>query len=283
LIYVATDSTADLPEKWLEAYGINVIPLNLHFGEEILKEGEEIWAEEFYYRLPIEAYLPATSEPSPEEFIAFYRKFAGPGDTVISIHLSGRLSKTVRSARAAAKALQDEMEILVVDSRMVSMALGLIVLEAAEALAQGKSREEILSRIKYVQKNLVVYFTVGDLENLSRTGRIDEFPSCLGSLVNAKPVLTIEKGRIIAVDKIRGNLGRIHRRLLELTRERLGSTPAKIFILHAGALDEAKRMEEAAKEFFTGNGLQIVPIGPVVGAHTGSGAFGLVALAVPEG
>ncbi len=280
MIYIATDSTADLPEKWIDAYGLKVIPLNLHFGEEILKEGEEIWAEEFFYRLPLEAYLPVTSEPSPEEFIAFYRGFAGPGDTVISIHLSGKLSKTVRSARAAAKALRDEMEILVIDSRMVSMALGMIVLEAAGALAQGKSRKEILDRIKYVQKNLVVYFTVGDLENLSRTDRIGELPSCFGSLVNAKPVLTIEKGRVIAVDKIRGNLGRIHRRLLELTKERIGSTPAKIFILHAGALDEAKRMEEAAKEYFAAGGINIVSIGPVVGAHTGPGAFGLVALAV---
>ena len=152
------------------------------------------------------------------------------------------------------------------------MALGLIVLEAAEALAQGKSREEILSRIKYVQKNLVVYFTVGDLENLSRTGRIDEFPSCLGSLVNAKPVLTIEKGRIIAVDKIRGNLGRIHRRLLELTRERLGYAGEDLY-------PSCRRWSKQngwkrRPRVFTGNGLQIVPIGPVVGAHTGSGAFG---------
>ncbi|HHU81791.1 MAG TPA: DegV family protein [Firmicutes bacterium] len=284
MIYIATDSTADLPDKWIETCGLKIIPLNLHFGEEILKEGEEIWAEEFYYRLPLEAYLPATSEPSPEEFIDFYRGFAGPGDTVISIHLSGRLSKTVRAAREAAKALQDEVEILVIDSRTVSMALGMIVLEAVEALARGKSLQEILDRIEYVKENLVVFFTVGDLENLSRTGRIGELPSCFGNLVNSKPVLTIEKGRVIAVDKIRGNLGRIHRRLLELTKERIGSLPAKIIVLHAGALDEAKRMEEAAKEFFaagTAGGISIIPIGPVVGAHTGPGAFGLVALAVP--
>lgn len=282
MIYIATDSTADLPDKLIEKYGVKIIPLNLHFGEETLKEGEEIWAEEFFNRLPMEAYLPATSEPTPEEFVAFYRGFAGPGDTVISIHLSGRLSKTVRSARAAAKELQDEMEILVIDSRMVSMALGMIVIEAAEALAQGKNLQEILGRVEYVKENLVVFFTVGDLENLSRTGRLEEFPSCLGSLVNAKPVLTIDKGRVIAVEKIRGNLGRIHRRLLELTKERLGSSPAKIFILHAGALDEARRVEETAKEIFTTGKFSIVPIGPVVGAHTGPGAFGLVALAVPE-
>jgi DegV family protein with EDD domain len=232
--------------------------------------------------LPLEAYLPATSEPSPEEFVDFYRGFARPGDTVISIHLSGKLSKTLRSARAAAKMLQDEIEILVIDSRAVSMALGMIVIEAAEALARGKSRQEILDRIEYVKTNLVVFFTVGDLENLSRTGRIGELPSCFGNLVNAKPVLTIEKGRIIAVDKVRGNLGRIHRRLLELTKERIGTLPAKIIILHAGALEEAKRMEEAAKEFFPAGEISIAPIGPVVGAHTGPGAFGLVALADPE-
>lgn len=282
MIYIATDSTADLPEKWVDKYGVKVIPLNLHFGEETLKDGEEIWAEEFFNRLLMEAYLPATSEPSPEEFVAFYRKFARPGDTVISIHLSGKLSKTVRSARVAAKMLRDELKILVIDSRAVSMALGMIVIEAAEALAQGKSLQEILARIDYVKKNVVIFFTVGDLENLSRTGRFEELPPCLGSLLNAKPVLTIEKGRVIAVDKIRGNLGRIHRRLLELTKERLGSSPAKIIILHADALDEAKRMEEMAEEFFGADKISIAPIGPVVGAHTGPGAFGLVALAVPE-
>ena len=78
MIYIATDSTADLPDKLIEKYGVKIIPLNLHFGEETLKEGEEIWAEEFFNRLPMEAYLPATSEPTPEEFVAFYRGFAGP-------------------------------------------------------------------------------------------------------------------------------------------------------------------------------------------------------------
>lgn len=282
MIYVATDSTADLPQRLIDRYQLKIIPLNLHFGEDILKEGEEIWAEEFYHRLSFEAYLPVTSEPSPEEFRDFYRRFAGPGDTVISIHLSGKLSKTARSARKAAKMLQDEINILVIDSRTVSMALGIIVLEAAETLAQEKSLQEILDRIEWVKENLVVFFTVSDLEHLSRTGRIGPLPPCFGNLVNIRPVLSIENGRIVAVDKVRGNLGRIHRRLLELTTKKIGTLQAKITILHAGAWEEAKRMEEAAKDLFGIDEISIAPIGPVVGAHTGPGAFGLVALAFPQ-
>lgn len=281
LIRIATDSTADLPLKYIDRYQIAVIPLNLHFGEDILKDGEEIWAEEYYRRLTMEAFPPFTSQPSPHEFQEFYRKIAGPEDTIISIHISGKLSETVKSARLAAEQLQKERRVVVVDSETVSMALGLMVLEVAKTLEHEQDLEKILDRIAWLKKNMAVFFTVESLEHLSRTGRIGDFSVEAGHFLHSKPILSIENGLVVPVDKVRGNLGRIHRRLLQLARERLGSARAKIIILHGDALEDAKKIEELSKEFFMETEITIATIGPVVGVHAGPGALGLVALPLP--
>lgn len=281
MIHIATDSTADLPLKFIDRYQVAVIPQNLHFGEEVLKDGEEIWAEEFYHRLTMETFLPLTSQPSPDEFQDFYRRIAGPDDTIVSVHISSRLSDTVKSARLAAERLKNEPKVLVVDSEMVSMGLGLMVLEAAKTLEKENDLQKVLDRIAWVKKNLTVFFTVESLEHLSRTGRIGNFSASFGSLLNIKPVLSIENGQIIPVDKVRGNLGRIHRRLLQLAGERLGCARAKIVILHADAWEEAKKIEEVSREFFMETEITISTIGPVVGVHTGPRALGLVALPLP--
>lgn len=281
LIHIATDSTADLPLKYINQHRIAVIPLNLHFGEDVLKDGEEIWAEEYYRRLTMEAFPPFTSQPSPEEFQDFYRKIAGPDDIIISVHISGRLSDTVKSARLAAEKLKNERKVVVVDSETVSMALGLMVLEVAKTLEKEKELGRVLDRIAWIKKNLTVFFTVESLEHLSRTGRLGDFSAEVGNYLHIKPILSIENGLVVPVDKVRGNLGRIHRRLLQLARERLGSARAKIIILHGDALEEAKKMEEVSREFFMETEITISTIGPVVGVHTGPRALGLVALPLP--
>ena len=117
-----------MPAKVLKDYSIEVVPLNVHFGEEVLKDGEEIWAEEFYHRLKHEAILPNTSQPSPAEFARVYEALCGEAECIISIHLSEKLSGTLSSAYIAAEMVADKVPVTVIDSRVVSMGLGLIVI-----------------------------------------------------------------------------------------------------------------------------------------------------------
>lgn len=278
MVHIVTDSTADLPKKVADAYRISVMPLNLHFGEEILKDGEDIWAEEFYHRLSFEATLPTTSQPSPGEFVDLYRRIAKKGDTVVSIHLSEKLSGTINSSRLAGEMLKGEIEVIAIDSFFVTMPLSLVVLEAAKAAQEGRELEEILSRIEWTQRNMAFYFTVGSLEHLHRTGRIGKATTLLGNLLSIRPVLSIKDGLIVPVEKFRGNSNRLDRRFLDLIRADLGEDPAEVFIIHANAPDEEKRLEETCRERIPGVKVVSAIAGPIVGVHAGPGAFGLAAL-----
>ena len=278
MVHILTDSTADLPKKVADAYHISVMPLNLHFGEEILKDGEDIWAEEFYHRLSFEASLPTTSQPSPGEFVDLYRRVAKKGDTVLSIHLSEKLSGTINSSRLAGEMLKEEIEVISIDSAFVTMPFALVVLEAAKAIQKGLDLEGILSRIEWAKQHMAFYFTVGGLEHLHRTGRIGKATTLLGNLLNIRPVLSMKDGLIVPVEKFRGNSNRLDRRFLELIRADLGEDPAEAFLIHANAPDEAKRLEEACRENIPGVEVSSAIAGPIVGVHAGPGAFGLAAL-----
>jgi|SRR5690554_458153 len=278
MIHIVTDSTADLTKQLAESNNISVIPLNLHFGEEILKDGEDIWAEEFYHRLSFEATLPTTSQPSPGEFVDLYRRTAQKGDTIISIHISEKLSGTLNSSRLAAEMLQGEINVVPVDSAYVTLPLGMVVLEAARAVKEGQDLEGVLSRIKWAQENLAFSFTVGSLEHLYRTGRIGKASSLLGHLLNIRPVLSISDGLIVPVEKFRGNSNRLDRRFLDLIRTDLGGEPAVVYLIHANAPEEVKRLEEACRESIPGVEVVSAIAGPIVGVHAGPGAYGIAAL-----
>lgn len=278
MVHILTDSTADLPKKVADAHDISVMPLNLHFGEEILKDGEDIWAEEFYHRLSFEASLPTTSQPSPGEFVDLYRRIAKKGDTVLSIHLSEKLSGTINSSRLAGEILKGEIEVISIDSAFVTMPFALVVLEAAKAKEEGQDLEGILSRIEWAKQHMAFYFTVGSLEHLHRTGRIGKATTLLGNLLNIRPVLSMKDGLIVPVEKFRGNSNRLDRRFLELIRADLAEEPAEVFLIHANAIDEAKRLEEACRENIPGVEVSSAIAGPIVGVHAGPGAFGIAAL-----
>lgn len=181
-VKIVTDSTADLPEKIVSKYGIGVVPLNVHFGEEVYKDGVDIWGEEFYNKLCNEPTLPNTSQPAPGEFLKVYQQIAKPGDTIISIHISRLMSGTADSAKLAAEMMGADYRIEVVDSEHVTMSLGVLVLQAAKAAQNGESADAIMAKLTKWKKEISIFFTIKSLDYLHRTGRIGKASVFMGSL-----------------------------------------------------------------------------------------------------
>ncbi len=278
MIHIVTDSTADIPVKIINEYGIQVVPLNIHFGEEVLKDGVDIWSEEFYNRLRNEDLLPNTSQPAPGEFLTVYQRIAKPGDTIISLHISKEMSGTVGSAAIAASMLTEEVTVHVIDSRNVTLGLGAMVIKAAQMAKNGATVTAILESVDKWKKQIGVYFTVNSLEYLHRTGRIGKASALLGGLLNIKPVLAIEDGIIIPVEKVRGQFAKVAAQIVETIYQRYGAVPLQVAYLHTDLPELNSYLQKAAEARLNIGESMTNLIGPIVGAHGGPVTIGIAVL-----
>ncbi len=271
---IVTDSTADLPQVILKDMNITVVPLKVMFGDAVYREGVDITSEEFFKKLVLQEKMPTTSQPSPVEFQEVYDDLTRDGSGVISIHISSRMSGTYQAAMLAKNALPDR-EIIVIDSQLVCMALGLVVLAAARAAKDGKPRDEIIEKIRYVMKNVHTYFVVDTLDYLQKGGRIGKASALIGTMLQIKPVLTIEDGQIAAFEKIRGKSKALDR-IIEIageftqTHERL-----RCAMVHGACLEELIKFNNRLSSQVQYIENIICEIGAVVGTHAGPGTMAL--------
>ncbi|HHX76986.1 MAG TPA: DegV family protein [Firmicutes bacterium] len=274
-VRIVTDSTSDLPREFVEELDIKIVPLNVHFGEETFLDWVELKPEDFFAKLRQSDIMPRTSQPSPGDFVTAYKEVAGTGDSIISIHISDKLSGTCQSAYMARDMLKD-YDIEVINSKITAMALGYVVIEAARAAKAGKSKEEILEIINKNLEVMHIFFLVDTLEYLQKNGRIGKASAFLGGMLNVKPILSLNDGVVVPVEKVRGKT-RARKRLVELLKERIPAGKAiKGTIVHGDALEEAEELAEALKEEFEIKELIITMIGSIIGSHTGPGLLGLL-------
>lgn len=282
MVRIVTDSTSDIPQALLEEYDIKMVPLNVHIDSELYKDQVELTPEEFFKKLPLAIKLPRTSQPSPGEFKAAYSEVGSSGDSIVSIHISREMSGTYQSAIMAASMLL-ELDIEVIDSRFVSMGLGVVVLEAARAAKSGASKEEVIGIVKKVISSVSVLFCVDTLDYLEKNGRIGKAQSFLGTILHIKPVLGISDGVIVPVEKVRGKkkgLLRLAEHVREATRD---VSAINVVMLHGNAYSEAEAfLEELKNSLPVANGL-VVSVGSVVGVHSGPGVVGVVTYPAMDG
>jgi len=274
MIKIVTDSTAHLPNKLIAEYGITVVPLKVLFGENTYREGIDLSNMQFYRMLREARRLPTTTQPSAGEFRDVYARLAAEGHSIISVHLSSQLSGTVSSAETARHMLPDA-NITIIDTPWISLALGMMVVEASKAAAAGWSHEEILNLIQSLSHRMNILFVVDTLEYLQKGGRIGGAQAWMGTLLQVKPILHLHEGRIEPLDRVRTKRAAVQR-LIELAADRFGPDPvAHIAVLHANTPNEANTLTEAVRERFKPVELYQAELGPVVGAHTGPGTVGL--------
>ncbi|NPV70607.1 MAG: DegV family protein [Firmicutes bacterium] len=272
-VKIVTDSTCDLSRELLDEYDIRVVPLYVSWGEESYREGVDILPSEFYRRLQQRSNLPTTSQPSVGEFKHVYRELVGAGHTVISIHLASKLSGTYRAAVMARDAVGGDIQ--VVDSGSVSLGLGLQVLEAARAALSG-GKDEALRIVGSVMKSVRFLCVLRSLEYLKRGGRIGEVAAFLGSILNIKPVISVDHGAILAVDKVRGFGQAVTRMVDHVVAYVPKGARAVCGIMHAAARETAGRLQEEVVGRLQPVEVHVAEAGPVIGTHAGPGSIGLV-------
>lgn len=274
-IKIVTDSTADLPLSLLNQYDIHIIPLKVIFEDQIYREGMDISVQEFYSKLAQAKQLPTTSQPSPGEFQELYEKLTEDGSSVISIHISAKMSGTLQSAQMAKSNLPDR-DIRIIDSQLVTIALGLVVIAAAKAVKDDKSIDEVEKIAYEVASKVKIYFIVDSFENLQKGGRIGKATALLGTVLNIKPILTVDDGIVAPFEKIRGK-GKAIERIISLLQEYAQTnTLSYLAVFHADALNDAVNLHEKLVAQIKPCENFIGDIGAVVGTHAGSGTMGII-------
>ena len=277
-IHVVTDSGSDLPAELRQSLGIHVVPLTVQFGDEIFKDGVEISTPEFYTRLRGGSSIPSTCQPSPADFVEVYERIAEPGDTIVSIHLSSKMSGTYQSAVLASTMIDPKITVKAVDSRAASLGIGVQAVRAAQVVQAGGSVDDVLDVVQSTIDCLQVYFVVDNLEYLQKNGRIGLASALVGTLLNIKPVLTLVDGQVAPFEKIRGKATAM-KRLRELSaefRERYPERQLKAAISHADSYAEASALAELLPEMAgVDSDVILGEIGPTIGVHTGPGTIAL--------
>jgi DegV family protein with EDD domain len=270
---IVLDSTSDYPEAPERFPNMRFVPLYVRFGEEVFKDYVELGSDAFFEKLRASAVLPATSQPTPQDFLATYEELAAY-ERIFSVHVSSKVSGTLQSAELAAAELGGD-KVRVIDSLTASLAEAMLAHAIQRRLARGTTDEEIDELVARFQRESGVVFTVETLEYLQKGGRIGRAAALAGSLLNVKPILGVDEGEVVAVARVRGKqkaIAEFERRFETSTEDKAG---LRVAIAHAdapewvGTLSEIVwRVRPKAEIEFTAN------LGAVVSTHTGPGAVG---------
>ncbi len=270
---LVTDSTAYLSADLIEAHGIGVVPLHVVVGGQERREGVDVAAGEVADAL--RNFRPvSTSRPSPQAFLDVYRELAEKGaDSIVSVHISADLSSTLGSAQLAA--LQSPVPVTVIDSRSMGMAMGYAVLAGAALAARGVTAEEVADVVRARCSNATVVFYVDTLEHLRRGGRIGKANALVGSALAIKPILGLQDGAIVPLERVRTS-SRAIARLEELAVEAAGSQRVDVAVHHLDSAERAEKLAERLQSRIEGiEDFQLLELGAVVGAHVGPGTLAI--------
>ena len=275
-IKIVTDSTSDLDSSIAEDLGITIVPLNVHFGEAVFKDGIDLDTDQFFDKLINGNVFPSTSQPSLGEFVDVYKEISQPGDVIISVHVSSKLSGTINSAQQAANTLSGTVDVRIVDTQQVSMTVGLSAVGAAQAAREGKSVEECIAVAESVARRSNFFALFDTLEYLEKGGRIGKARSLIGGLLKIRPILRVEDGEIGQFSKARSrNMGML--KLEEAVRE-LGKLD-DIAIVYSTDGSEAEKLAATVKDLLPSDKSPFLTrVGPVIGTHAGPNLVAIAAI-----
>lgn len=274
MVNIITDTTAGLPAEIAARYDIPVIPQVIVFGEETYLEGIELDNAAFMQKLRTSSILPKTSAPPPDLFAEQFRRMAPSGEPILCIHPSTEVSGTVRSATVAARDFPD-LDIRVIDTRVISSPLATLVELAARWAEDGLGADEIEAKIRDLIPRCRIYFMVDTLEFLSKGGRIGGAAALLGSVLRIKPLLTFRDGRVDQFEKQRTHRRAVSR-LRELVLEQIPrDSSGHLSVMHAGVPDQAQALADDLQAQLNLPPLPILDVPPAIVTHGGPGILGV--------
>ncbi|OQY30561.1 MAG: hypothetical protein B6I38_07195 [Anaerolineaceae bacterium 4572_5.1] len=247
-IAIITDTDASLSPELAEEHGIRQAAINVHFGEKLYRTWADINDKQLFARIDADGKLPTTSAPSPGQFAEVYQAaFDNGADEIICFTVSEKISATY-SAALAAKEFIPGKPITVVDTRQLSMAQGFMVLEAAKLAKNAYSREEIINRALNVGERVHLFGALSTLKYLAMSGRVGHLTAGMANILNIKPILSIQEGKLELLEKVRTR-HKAWARVVELTENTLsGKTPEQMAIIHVAASEQAREFETLLRE-----------------------------------
>ncbi|AXI08758.1 DegV family protein [Oceanobacillus zhaokaii] len=278
-VKILADSATDLSKEHYNEFDIEMVPLTVHLDEKDYQDGVTIEPLTVYNAMR-DGKVPKTSQVSPLTFKTIFTSYAEKNQPLVYISFSSQLSGTYQTAKMMLQEVLEEYPeapIQIVDTKCASLGYGLVVLHAAKLANSGASMQEIVDDATYQAEHMVHLFTVDDLEYLYRGGRVSKTAAFVGSLLKIKPLLHVDDGKLIPLEKIRGSK-KVFGRMLDMMEER--GTDFKnqtIGICHSDDLERATQLANKVSEKFNLNidDIEIVMIGAVIGAHVGPGTIGL--------
>jgi DegV family protein with EDD domain len=272
-VALVTDFCHYLPRELAASSDLHEVSLYVHRDGNAVRESEIVDYDAYYAGLADASELPTTSQPSIGDFLAVYEPLIAAGYEIVSIHLSGGLSGTVRSAEQAREQLGEAAErVQVVDSFTACGAEGLVLLAAAAAIRAGDGADAVVERARAARADLQFLFSLDTLEYLRKGGRIGGAQAWLGSALKIKPILSLES-EIGAVERVRTNR-KAFERLVKLLEQMRSDGCDGWVVQHTHAPDQAQALVERGREIFGTDPVFVSEIGPVIGTHIGPGLLG---------
>lgn len=280
-IKVVTDSTSDLPADVAESLGIEVVPLNIHFGPDVYKDRVNLMPDTFYDKLINGNVLPTTSQPSVGEFIEVYERLGSDADGIVSVHLSEKLSGTMNSARLASQQAKAECPIEVVDTFQVSMGVGICAMEAAEAANSGGDMNQVKLSARNAVTRSQCFFMLETLEFLQKGGRIGKAQALIGNLLKIRPMLMLQEGEVHPLGRERTRRKGIAK-LVDTVKEL--APISGLAVMYSTGQDEAQTLAQNVSKFMIeGREPMMLQIGPVIGTYAGPDTLGIALISAKSG
>jgi len=275
MLHIVTDGAADLPLGWDEEFDIQLVPINIHFGEETFLQYIEMDLDSFYKKIDTGSVFPKTSQPSPHQFIEFYKTAAKEGDTILSIHVTSKLSGTYASAVSAAEELKGQYNIIPFDSAGGSVGIAFMCRAARQMERAGKSVEEIVAHLETLRDKIRVILTLDNLDYAKRSGRVGTLSAALASVLNVKPIALLDNGVINMVEKVRTRKTALER-VLQMGKEFYGDQPVHLGVVNARDPESAASLLEEAKKQFNFQDVVQSDLSVSLAINLGPGTVGLV-------
>jgi DegV family protein with EDD domain len=276
-VAVITDSLACLTKELVNQYGIRIVPLNIHFNGKIYKDWVDIDPSEAYELFLKDPESWGSSAPSPGDYLEAYREVSNQAENILCVTASARLSTTHDVAKLAREQAKDELpqtSIELVDSQLATAAEGLVALAAAQAAKAGKSLAEVVKVAEEIRGKVTFIAFLDTIRYVYRSGRIPKVAALAGSVLSIRPLLTISSGVVRFMGAVRSRESGIER-MLKMMRDKAGQRPVHVAVMHAYALDEARRLRDRVASAFNCAELWISEFSPLMGYATGTGTLGL--------
>lgn len=277
-VIIVTDSSAYLPQEMIAEYPIEVLPLTLIWEGREYRDGIDILPDEFYLRLSNSESLPKTSQVTVHQFEEMFQRLLDEGYEILNLGISKGISSSYNSAMQALKSFTGK-PVEVLDTKLVSMALGFQVLAAARAAKEGSSLAECKKVAEEAYPKIGVYFTVNSLKFLAAGGRINSAKRLVGTALNIKPLLEIRDGKIELVESVRSKKKAVKRMVALVERDINGRKPLHISVFHALEHEAAQSLLAEIKESMGADEAILSHVSPVIGAHVGPGTISIAYMA----